>query len=181
MDIRTYIIAKNYTDKKISEAGLKGKDGKSAYEYAVEGGFQGTEQEFSKVMASASIEIYTVNAQTELPSEGNIDYIYRVINDAQLYQWNGTEYQSLSGVPAGISQTISKHENILQGIGGEGEPATVLEAIQTPATNETLGTVKLSDEISLNENGGLSLNQVNTDKLYQGEQELIFACGNALE
>ena len=43
MDILTYLLAKKYVDLKVEEAGLQGK---SAYEIAVENGFQGTEQEW---------------------------------------------------------------------------------------------------------------------------------------
>lgn len=44
MDIQTYILSKAYTDKVISGSGSL--QGKSAYEIAVENGFEGTEQEW---------------------------------------------------------------------------------------------------------------------------------------
>ena len=40
MDILTYLLAKNYTNSILEEDNLKGK---SAYEIAVENGFQGSE------------------------------------------------------------------------------------------------------------------------------------------
>ena len=43
MDALTYFLTKRYVDKKIKEAGIQGK---SAYEIAVENGFQGTETEW---------------------------------------------------------------------------------------------------------------------------------------
>ena len=43
MDALTYLLTKKYVDKKIKEAGIYGK---SAYEIAVENGFQGTETEW---------------------------------------------------------------------------------------------------------------------------------------
>lgn len=43
MDALTYFLTKRYVDKKIKEAGIQGK---SAYEIAVENGFQGTEEEW---------------------------------------------------------------------------------------------------------------------------------------
>ena len=99
MDFRTLAVAKKYTDTVVSESGLKGadgKDGKSAYQYAVEGGYQGTEQEFMQSMASASLEIYTVNTLDELPYPGNVNYVYRVKSEASLFQWNGSGYESLN-------------------------------------------------------------------------------------
>lgn len=101
MDFTTYILSKKYTDKVVTESGLKGADGKdgangkSAYEYAVDGGYTGTEEEFTQAMASSSLEVFTVDAYSDLPIEGNKLYIYRVINEAKLYQWNGTKYEPL--------------------------------------------------------------------------------------
>jgi hypothetical protein len=43
IDITTYILAKKYVDHRITESGIAGK---SAYEIAVDNGFQGTEQEW---------------------------------------------------------------------------------------------------------------------------------------
>ena len=53
MDITTLALAKKYTNKVVSEIELQGKDGvdgKSAYQYAVDGGYQGTEEEFIQSM-----------------------------------------------------------------------------------------------------------------------------------
>ena len=98
MDIITYVLAKNYTNKVVSESGLKGEPGKSAYEYALDGGFKGTEEEFQQMMASAALEIYTVDAYIDLPTVGNVNYIYRVREDAKLYQWDETNgYYPISG------------------------------------------------------------------------------------
>ena len=97
MDFKVLALAKNYTDKVVTETGLKGKDGKSAYQYALDGGYQGTEQEFMQLMASSTLEVYTVSIKEELPSLGNANYIYRVSNDASLFQWNGSEYELLGG------------------------------------------------------------------------------------
>ena len=99
MDFRTLAVAKKYTDTVVTESGLKGadgKDGKSAYQYAVEGGYQGTEQEFMQSMASTSLEIYTVKTIDDLPNPGNENYVYRVTSEAKLFQWNGSGYESLN-------------------------------------------------------------------------------------
>lgn len=45
MDITTLALAKAYTDE-VAGSGVKGDPGKSAYQIAVENGFQGTEQEW---------------------------------------------------------------------------------------------------------------------------------------
>lgn len=60
MDIITLALAKKYTKEKILEASLgkkgdkgdPGADGKSAYLYALEAGYNGTEEEFAQQLAS---------------------------------------------------------------------------------------------------------------------------------
>lgn len=47
IDLVTLALAKNYTEAAIAGAGgIKGEDGKSAYQIAVENGFEGTESEW---------------------------------------------------------------------------------------------------------------------------------------
>lgn len=47
IDLVTLALAKNYTEAAIAGAGeIKGEDGKSAYQIAVENGFEGTEVEW---------------------------------------------------------------------------------------------------------------------------------------
>ena len=47
MDLITYALFKKYVDTSLAGAGaLKGQDGKSAYEVAIDNGFSGTEQEW---------------------------------------------------------------------------------------------------------------------------------------
>ena len=41
--------------KKVAGVGMPGKDGKSAYQLAVEGGYQGTEEEFSQILANGGL------------------------------------------------------------------------------------------------------------------------------
>lgn len=78
----------------------------------------------------------------------------------------------------------------LAGIGGEGEPATVLEAIQqaeyelTVATTEKLGGVKSAaankeNAVQVGADGVMSIAKITTDILAQGEQELILNGGSA--
>lgn len=78
----------------------------------------------------------------------------------------------------------------LAGIGGEGEPATVLEAIQqaeyelTVATTEKLGGVKSAaadkeNAVQVGADGVMSIAKITTDILAQGTQELILNGGSA--
>lgn len=78
----------------------------------------------------------------------------------------------------------------LAGIGGEGEPATVLEAIQqaeyelTVATTEKLGGVKSAaankeNAVQVGADGVMSIAKITTDILAQGTQEFILNGGSA--
>lgn len=64
MDIITLALAKKYTNTVISETGLKGK---SAYEYAVDGGYSGTEEEFAQ-------EVGALADKAQLLSLLNLEY-----------------------------------------------------------------------------------------------------------
>lgn len=48
-----FAVDKDGNRKQIAGVGLPGPVGKSAYQYAVEGGFMGTEAEFSSMLAQA--------------------------------------------------------------------------------------------------------------------------------
>lgn len=51
MEIKAVVDA-DVSDNLVGASGEKGADGKSAYQYAVDGGFEGTEEEFASLMAS---------------------------------------------------------------------------------------------------------------------------------
>ena len=55
MDVKSYILAKSYVDTIISGSGAL--QGKSAYEIAVEQGFQGTEKEWLRSLEGISPRI----------------------------------------------------------------------------------------------------------------------------
>ena len=84
-----------------------------------------------------------------------------------------------------VLPVIEKHSDVLAGIGGENEPATVIAAIQAAAydlpaaTKEVLGGVKLSDEVGVNGDGQLEVKTLSTDKLVNGSMELVLNGGNA--
>lgn len=46
------------------EVEIGGKNGKSAYDYAVDGGYEGTEEEFQEMMADVATKTYVDNAIT---------------------------------------------------------------------------------------------------------------------
>lgn len=95
-----------------------------------------------------------------------------------------TEYVKTDG------ETTAGLVNRLAGIGGEGEPATVLEAIQqaeyelTVATTEKLGGVKSAaankeNAVQVGADGVMSIAKITTDILAQGTQELILNGGTS--
>ena len=80
--------------------GEKGTDGKSAYAYAVEGGYTGTEAEFAAKLASGAL-IVTLTDSTDSSSDWLADKSYNDIRDAILagipvYVFNGEQYLSLA-------------------------------------------------------------------------------------
>jgi hypothetical protein len=80
----------------------------------------------------------------------------------------------------GIIDRLDGHDTAIAGLGDrvtalENKPDYVLPA----ATKDTLGGVKLSDEIGANEAGQLEVKEISTDKLVNGINELILNGGNA--
>jgi hypothetical protein len=62
-DLVTYALLKKYVNKTLSGAGaLKGEDGKSAYEIAVEKGFSGSEEEWITSLAGTPGETPSIGA-----------------------------------------------------------------------------------------------------------------------
>lgn len=98
-----------------------------------------------------------------------------------------------------ILPVINKHADILAGIGGENQPATVLAAIQAAAyvlpvaTAETLGGIKSAKDVVDGETTTVAVNKVyvdattnvgevkaiSTDALVQGSMTLVLNGGNA--
>ena len=76
IDLVTLALAKNYTEATVAGAGgIKGEDGKSAYQIAVENGFVGTEAEWIESLKGVkgdpgtdgkSITLTEINASGEL-------------------------------------------------------------------------------------------------------------------
>lgn len=54
MDTFTYILLKTYVEERLTETGVQGQPGKSAYDIAVENGFEGTETEWLNSLKGAT-------------------------------------------------------------------------------------------------------------------------------
>lgn len=90
-----------------------------------------------------------------------------------------------------LDLATNKINTILTGFGGEGEPATVLEAIitggqQLPvATTDTIGGIKSAEElvdnaVSVSADGIAAINRINVNTLVQSDgEELVLAGGQA--
>ena len=98
----------------------------------------------------------------------------------------------------GINNRLDGHDDILAGIGGENQPATVLAAIQAAAyvlpqaTADVLGGVKSAKDVVNGETTSVAVNKVyvgedgvgevkafSTDNLVQGSMTLVLNGGNA--
>lgn len=92
MDLVTLALAKNYTEAAIAGAGgIKGEDGKSAYQIAVENGFVGTEAEWLaslKGEKGADGKNYQVeiieSAETTLELQPNKFYMFGEVTELNL-------------------------------------------------------------------------------------------------
>ena len=107
---------------------IKGKDGLSAYEIAVQNGFEGTEIEWLESLGVTQEEIasavaayleenpistvasvYNANTHYDFPSVGSVDVIYKAQSEKLLYQWDP---DGLKYVVLGSSVEISEIECI---------------------------------------------------------------------
>lgn len=69
-----------------------GPAGKSAYEYAVEGGYKGTEPEFYAAMGSTgAASIFPSESHLSFPNVGNKYVLYIAISENRAYRWDDTE------------------------------------------------------------------------------------------
>lgn len=81
--------------------GSKGADGKSAYEYAKEGGFTGTEEEFAEQMVNGNVDLSEYAKKDELPS--SLPNPFALTINGQVY--DGSEAVSVDTTPLVITVT----------------------------------------------------------------------------
>lgn len=84
-NILTLGASKKYTEKTIiGEGAIRGKDGtdgKSAYQYATDGGYTGTEEEFAKKLAK-EIEVDSdLSEESENPIQNKV--VAKALNDVK--------------------------------------------------------------------------------------------------
>lgn len=108
MDIITLALAKRYVQETLEGQGaLKGNDGKSAYDIAVENGFSGTEEEWIKSLQGITPHIgengnwFIDDVDTNIPANGNTatlkgklifgPYVYDGSKDIEVSIYNGEE------------------------------------------------------------------------------------------
>lgn len=88
---------------RITKTGPVGDSGKSAYEYAVEGGYRGTKEEFMFALAHTT-QFVRVSSMLELPNLGSSAVMYFVESDeggnSGIYLW---DEEKLKYIPYGIS------------------------------------------------------------------------------
>ena len=126
----------------------------------------------------------------KIPENSTILEAYKIANDTEIYgeeqvaSWLGAEGGYKPDYSAATSR-IDKISFLLEGIGGEGQPATVLEAIQAigyeppVATADKLGGIRASESIAVDADGRATVVRVTTDILVQGEEELVLNGGSA--
>ena len=115
---------------------------------------------------------------------------YKIATDTELYgadlvnSWKGAAGSYAPDYSAATSR-LDTLSIVLEGFGGEGQPATVLEAINSikvelpKATTEGLGGIKASESIAVDENGVATVAKVSTDVLVQGNKEFVLNGGGA--
>lgn len=81
IDLLTLALAKKYTDEHAGEGTvIPGKDGKSAYEIAVEHGFQGTEEEWLESLKGVGVPSGGTSGQVLIKESGD-DYDVKWANE----------------------------------------------------------------------------------------------------
>lgn len=88
-----------------------GPPGKSAYEYAVDGGYTGTEEEFYAALGSTgAAAVFPAKTRFEFPNVGNIYTMYIATDENKSYRWDdenlkyycvGSDYQDIKIIDGG--------------------------------------------------------------------------------
>lgn len=72
-------------DFNLEITGLDGRDGKSAYQVAVDNGFVGTEQEW---LDSLKVQSETYGSIYEFPNLGQVGVLYTDTGNNRIYRWD---------------------------------------------------------------------------------------------
>ena len=140
----------------------------------------------AEIERAKAAEKANADAIALLTNGANPDTIDGVNDLIDYVNEHGTEVTS-------ILSRLDGHDTLLAGIGGEEEPATVIAAIDAAiaaikpyelpiATAEAIGGVLSStaaNQVSVDTTGIMTVNSLSTDKLVQGELELILNGGSA--
>lgn len=140
----------------------------------------------AEIKRAKAAEKANADAIALLTNGANPDTIDGVNDLIDYVNEHGTEVTS-------ILSRLDGHDTLLEGIGGEEEPATVIAAIDAAiaaikpyelpiATAEAIGGVLSStaaNQVSVDTTGIMTVNSLSTDKLVQGELELILNGGSA--
>ncbi len=71
-----------------------GPPGKSAYAYAVDGGYTGTEEEFCTTMGlSGSAAVFTASTHLDFPNSGSTYVMYVAKEENKIYRWDDASLQ----------------------------------------------------------------------------------------
>jgi hypothetical protein len=91
---------------------LTGADGKSAYEYAQDGGYEGTEEEFAKKLADDSHKNYTGSGAPTTATAGAVGSLYMDTDTGDMYKCTAVEAGVYTWVAFGKNGGYSKTETV---------------------------------------------------------------------
>lgn len=133
-----------------------GKDGKSAYEYAVEGGYGGTEAEFAAKLANECIDQTARDYATA--ANARIDLFTSLeagstIGDAELQDirigFDGKSYNSAGSAVRGQAEALKNSLDFMS----EEEGETTTTTVRNPAVTNLLDGVNLTNNMIVNNSG----------------------------
>lgn len=156
----------------------------------------------SEVYNKTEIDLITENLTSKIQTNLTALDAYKVAIDTELYgekivaNWMTElgyvpKYDAENSRLDLLDSTANKLNSILLGFGGEGEPATVMEAILTGgkefpvATLDTIGGIKSAKEtadnaVVVSSEGLAAINRINANTLVQTEgEEMVLAGGHA--
>lgn len=128
-----------YTDR-----GIAGKDGKSAYQQAVEGGYQGTEEEFEQALAS-DISVVADNVTNINAVVNNIENVNTVAGNATNINTVATNISSINTAATNMPAIIAAPTEAANAANS----ATEASASATIATNQAELAKGYADSIDL--------------------------------